>query len=158
MPEHLPFQVRLTAKRIDQGTVSRPRHGVHREIPTPQILFKGDFGAGMTLEALVTGTRLALGAGQRVLLAGLRMQKHREITAHLAIAEIDHRLGRRPHHHPVALAHRAAEQLIADRAADQIYVHGSNPASSARKGAGDLVRDPTGHAPGIAALGAEVES
>jgi predicted aminopeptidase len=51
------------------------------------------------------------------------MQENREIAADLAIAGVPHRLWSRPDDDPVALADRPAQQLIANRAADQIDFH-----------------------------------
>jgi predicted aminopeptidase len=51
------------------------------------------------------------------------MQEHREIAADLAIAGIPHGLWRCADDDPVALAHRPVEQLVTNRAADQIDFH-----------------------------------
>jgi hypothetical protein len=54
---------------------------------------------------------------------GLRMQKHGEIPADLAVTQTQHLCCGTSDNHPVALAHRQAEQRIADRTADEESVH-----------------------------------
>src|SRR5690606_9631351 len=71
-------------------------------------------------EATVAAAALTLGARQRVLLAGVRMQEHREIAPHRAEAGVEHLLRGGTYHHPVAVAGRLAQQFVADRAADKI--------------------------------------
>jgi len=51
------------------------------------------------------------------------MQEHREVAADLAKARIEHLLRRRADHDPVPLGDCPAEQLVANRAADQIDFH-----------------------------------
>jgi predicted aminopeptidase len=58
-----------------------------------------------------------------VFLAGLGVQEDREVAPDLAVAEVQHLLRRRADYDPVALADRPAEQLVANRAADQIDFH-----------------------------------
>ena len=88
-----------------------------------QVVLERDVGRKLQLEAAIARPGLALGAGERVLLAGLGVQEHREVPADLAVAEVQHLLRRCADHDPVALADRPAEQLVANRAADQIDFH-----------------------------------
>src|SRR6185436_17269539 len=75
------------------------------------------------LEATITGTGLALGAGERVFLAGLRMQEHRKILADRLEAACQQIFGARADDHPVPLPRGQTEQLIAHSAADEIDLH-----------------------------------
>jgi predicted aminopeptidase len=58
-----------------------------------------------------------------MLLAGVGMQEDREIAPDLLEARVQHLFGRRTDDHPVAFADRPAEQLVANRASDQIDFH-----------------------------------
>ena len=53
------------------------------------------------------------------------MQKYRKFTTNRPIAGTLHVGGRAADHDPVALGHSAAKQLVPDRSADQIDLHGS---------------------------------
>ena len=79
---------------------------------------------GVEREAGVARSDLALGARQRVLLAGSRMQEHREILADAPVAFALELFGRRADDDPVALLDRQAEQRVTYGAADLIYLHG----------------------------------
>ena len=77
----------------------------------------------MELESAIAWTGLALGACERMFLAGLGMQEYREVAANLAKARVEHLLRSSADHDPVALADWPAEQAVANRAADQIDFH-----------------------------------
>jgi hypothetical protein len=77
------------------------------------------------LEARVAAAALALRAGEGVFLLRLRVQEHREVAPHLRVARVEHRPWRGADHYPVAFAYGKAEQFIADRAADQVALHGA---------------------------------
>ena len=77
----------------------------------------------MELEAVVPRGRLALGAGERHLFAGLRMQKDREVAPDRPVAQGKQFLGARADDDPIAIVHRHAEQAVAHRAADDIGLH-----------------------------------
>ena len=66
---------------------------------------------------------LALGPRQRVLLAGIGMQEHREVATHGLEASRFHPGLGGAYHHPVAIAGRQAQQPVAYRAADEIDLH-----------------------------------
>jgi len=108
---------------IDQCPVGRAGHGIDGEVATAQIVFQGDVRVGLDLETPMSLAMLALGSGQRVFLAGPRMQEHGEITPHLAITLSAHLRCSGAHHHMVPFVHRQAQQFVPDCAADQKGVH-----------------------------------
>jgi hypothetical protein len=57
-------------------------------------------------EAVITGRGLALGAGQRILLVGIRVQEHRKILADRPEAARQQIVRRGADHHPVAFPDR----------------------------------------------------
>src|SRR5690606_22980651 len=71
-------------------------------------------------EAAVAVTTLALGSGQRVFLAGVRVQEYREVLPDRAEAGLQQLVRRGADHYPVAFMPGHAQQLIADGAANQI--------------------------------------
>ena len=101
-----PYAACLYSYRIDSNITPR------------QILLQRHIRRGMHGKAVVARPGLALGAGQRIFLMGLRVQKHREIAPHRQVALRQQLLGRGPHHHPVAVFHRQAQQGIPDCAAN----------------------------------------
>jgi hypothetical protein len=88
-----------------------------------QVLLQRDVGAGVEGEATIATAALALGAGQGVLLARLRVQEYREIGANRAVAEFQHLFCTGADHDPVHFTDWAAEQAIADCAADFVDLH-----------------------------------
>ncbi|MGF6370395.1 hypothetical protein OKW40_003145 [Paraburkholderia sp. RAU6.4a] len=124
------LQVSLAVERIDDGAgqlavrAHLARHRVDRQIAAREVFFERHVGRIEKLEAVIAGRRLALGARERVLLLRLRMQEYRKVLAHRPIALRDHLLGCCSHHHVVAVLHRHAEQLVADRATYCIDIHG----------------------------------
>ena len=117
------LKIGAPAPGIDQATLGVLGHGVDAEVAPAQVLLQRDRGIGVEDEAGVAAPGLALGARQRVLLATLRVQEHREILAHRTETRGKHVLGRAAHHHPVALAYGASEQPVAHRPAHQVGVH-----------------------------------
>ena len=83
--QDLGFKVGPASIRVDDYAIAIFGHGIDRDVPTRQILFEGHRGVGVHRKAVIAVTALALGAGQRIFLLGLGMQKHREILAHLGI-------------------------------------------------------------------------
>ena len=63
---------------------------------------------------MVTGCGLSLGTGQRILFAGLRMQKHRKILANLLVPLVKQLVGCRAHDAPVPFANGKAKALVTD--------------------------------------------
>ena len=70
-------------------------------------------------KAFVAGGGFALGAGQRVFLAGCGVQEHGEVFAHRCEAFGHHLFGCAAHHHPIAVCTMDAQQGIAHRTTDQ---------------------------------------
>ncbi|MNL49239.1 hypothetical protein D3C87_1721580 [compost metagenome] len=129
MPEQPRGQIALAAIRVDDradqlaGIVHGLRHRVDGQVAPDQVVFQRDIGRAVEREALVAGSRLALGTRERVLLLGARMQEDREVLAHGLVAGRLH-LGRRgAHHHVVAVLAWLAQQLVADGAAHGIDLH-----------------------------------
>lgn len=120
MPEDARRDILRPVVRVDQGAVLGAGHGIHGQVAAPQVFFKRDFGCAEYLEALVAARRFALGPGEGILLAGRRVQKYRKVLAHRLIAELDHELRRGSHYDMIAVAHRQAEQFVAQRTADYI--------------------------------------
>ena len=96
------------------------RHRVDREVAALEVVLQRHVGRGEELEAAIAAAVLALGARERVFLVRVRMQEHREVLADGHVARGEHHLGRGADHHPVAVGDRAAEQLVAHRAADAV--------------------------------------
>ena len=123
MAQDALLEIALAAIGIDERAVLGLRHGVDRQIPPAQILLQRDVGRRMHGKSLISTPALALGARERVLLVGLRMQEHREILADGLEAEPLHLLRGRADDDVVAVLHRQAEQLVAHGAADDIGFH-----------------------------------
>jgi len=123
MAQHAALEVGTPAVGVDEPSVGGARHGVDGEVAPREVLLQRDRRREVGGEAVVAGRDLALEARQRVLLVRLGMQEDREIAADGAEALRFEIGGRRAHHHPVPLAHRATEQLVAYRAADQIGLY-----------------------------------
>ena len=133
MPQDLGLQVALSSIRVHDpalpgggggmGQRLGYRHGIDGEVAAGQVVFERHIGRGLYRKALVAPRRLAFGAGQRVFLAAVRVQKHREVLADRQVTLCGHGFGRAAHHHPVAVAHVVAHQGIAYRTADDKDVH-----------------------------------
>jgi hypothetical protein len=72
---------------------------------------------------VVAGTRLALGARERVLFARLRMKEHREVAADREIAEGEKLAGIGADDDPVAISDASTEQSITNRTTHEITLH-----------------------------------
>ena len=116
-------KVALAAAGVDQRAVLGARDRVDGEVAALQVFFERDLGRGMTDEAGVAVARLALGARERVFLAGVRMQEHREVTPDRAKAAREHLFGGAADHDPVAVLDRQPEQGVAHRPADNVGLH-----------------------------------
>ncbi len=133
VPEQLRAQIRLPAERIDDRPDERAvrahfaRHRVDRQVAPHEILLERDVGRVIELEAVIAGRRLAFGARERVFLVRIRMQEHRKILADRPEALRGHLLGRRADDDVIAVAHRQAEQCVADRAAHRVELHRDGP-------------------------------
>ena len=113
---------RCAAVRIDQRPCVVARHRVDREVAPREVLLERHVRRGEELEAAIAAAVLALGARQRVFLARLRMQEHREVAADRPVAGREQHLRRARRRRPSRGRRRAAEQLVAHRAADAVDV------------------------------------
>src|SRR5205823_3516300 len=90
-------------------------HGVDGEIAPLQILLQGHLGRGLRREAAIAGRDLALAPRERVLLASLRMQEHRELAPHRQVTGALQLLRLRPDPHPPPALRAHLEQVRAAR-------------------------------------------
>jgi len=121
--QHARVEVAFTAERIDEGTGLVQRHRIDREVAPRQILLERDFGRGMEDKTVIPRRGLALGARQCIFLVCLRMEKNREVLAYRPETRGDQLVRGCAHDDPVAIPVGAAEQLIADAAADDVGLH-----------------------------------
>src|SRR5690606_33710051 len=122
MTQQAGLQVLLPPIGIDDLTLVIHGHGVDGQVAALQVLLQGDRGVGVEGEAAVAVTTLALGSGQRVLLAGVRVQEYREVLPDRAEAGLQQLIRRGADHYPVAFMPGHAQQLVTDGAADQIGI------------------------------------
>ena len=108
VPQHAGREVAGAAVGIDQRAVGAARHRVDRQVAPREVVLERHLGRREELEAAVALAVLALGARERVLLARLGVQEHREIAPDRPVARRQHRLGRRADDDPVAVDDRAA--------------------------------------------------
>ena len=97
------LQITLAAERIDQTAIRIPGDGIDGQVPSRQVFFQRDPGVKINRKAMVTMALFAFGAGQRVLLTGVGMQKNRERCSDLAKAPGKQFLRLAAHHNPVPL-------------------------------------------------------
>jgi hypothetical protein len=102
MTQPAAFEIVEAMIGIDQPALAVAGHGVDSQIAAQQIVFQPHLGRGVEAEAMIARRGLAFGTGQRVFLAGLRMQKYRKILADRLKAARQQLLRRRADHHPVA--------------------------------------------------------
>ncbi len=122
--QHPRLDVTRAAPGIDQrAAVLVAGDGIDGEVAALQVLFQRHRRIGVDDEAAVAAPALALGARQRVFLAGMRVQEHREVAADGLEATCLHLLLGGADHHPVAVARIQPQQPVADRAADQVGLH-----------------------------------
>ena len=121
MAQHAALQIRLAAEGVDQR-VAVLGDGVDGEVAAGEVL-RQRHASRLPGEALVARAGFALGAGERVLLAGPRMQEDWKVAPDLPKAALLHLFWRGAHNHPIALAYRSAQQFVAHRAANEIGLH-----------------------------------
>ena len=125
MPQHAGFEIVRAAKGIDQIPVVVACNGIDGEIAALEILLERNVRCRVDGEAGVAWAGFTLGAGERVFLVRLRMEKDREVLTHRAIPELQHFLRAAAHDDVIVVLDRQTQQLIADRAADSKDLHGS---------------------------------
>ena len=123
MAQHLGGEVALAAVRIDQRAALVLGDRVDREIAARQVVLERHAPVGVELEAVIARAGLSFGAGQGMLLARLRMEEDREIAADGQVPGGAELVGIGADDDPVAVAHRASDQLVAHRAAHQEAFH-----------------------------------
>src|SRR3990167_6676367 len=126
MAEQACFKIALAAVggiQLAQGVFG---HGVNGQVTANQVVFDADVRAGEEGEATVALAGFALGAGEGVFLARLRMEKHREVVADRAKTLGQHLFNRSANYQPVDVGDRLAEQAVAHGAADLVNLHGSS--------------------------------
>ena len=121
--EHARVEVAPSSPGIDQSAVVSPRDRVDREIAALEILLERNGCARVELEARVAAAYLALGARERIFVAGDRMQEDGEVLADAPISLRKQLVGRSADDDPVALLDRQAEQGVAYRPADLVDFH-----------------------------------
>jgi hypothetical protein len=121
--QHVVAQVGHAAEGVHQRAVLVLGDGVHRQVAPAQVVFERHRRVGMNGEAAIAGRGLALGAGQRMLLARGRVQEHREVAPDRRVALRQHLLDGGAHHDPVAVAGRGAQQAVPNCAADLVDLH-----------------------------------
>jgi len=106
VPQHSRREVGAARPRVDDGAVGRPRDRVDREVAALEVLLERHRAGRVEFEPRVARRGFALRARERVLLAGLRVQEHREIFADAAEALRRELVGRRADDDPIALLDR----------------------------------------------------
>ena len=123
MPQDFGRNIALTVEGVDQRAVVSSGDGVDGQIAAGEVVFKCDVGCRMESEAVVAVAGLALGTRQGVLLVRLRVQEDREIPPDRPEAAGKHFFGRGTDDHVIAVVAGAAEQFIADSAANDENLH-----------------------------------
>ena len=126
MAQQARVEVALAAVGVVQLALGVFGHGVDGQIAANQVVFDADLRAGEEGEAAVALAGFALGAGEGVFLAGVRVEKHREVVTDRAKALGQHLCNRGANHQPVDVADRLAEQAVAHGAADFVNLHGNS--------------------------------
>ena len=127
MAQYFGLQISLAVVRVKNVTSARPvcgsSYGIDSEVTPCQVFFQRDIGRGVHHKATVAHTALALGAGQRVFLVGLGVQKDGEVFAHGRKAARGHGFGCRANDHPVGVMKRTLQQAVAHGTADLVNLH-----------------------------------
>jgi hypothetical protein len=123
MAEDTPRQIVDAMVGVKQRTIGGARYGVDRQVATRQVLGQADFGSSAKGKSPVARPGLALGARQRILLVGGRVQEDRKVLADGPEASGQHLFGGRPDDHVVTILDRQAEQFVANRPTDGKDLH-----------------------------------
>src|SRR5947207_562679 len=121
MPQDSRTQVRLAAVRVDQRAILIARHRIDREVASRKIVGKRHLGRCEELETAIATSVFALGARERVFLAGIGMQEYGEVAADGLVSRRRQHLGRGADDDPIAVAVLASQKLIANRATYAVY-------------------------------------
>jgi len=121
MAQNTLLQVTLPPKGVNQLAIFIPRHGVNGQITARQVFLERDARVKINSKAMVTMSMLALGAGQCVFLARIRVQEDRKRGANLAEITVQKFIRSAANNNPVSFLVRHAQDFIAHSPADQIY-------------------------------------
>ena len=127
MAQDAGAQVGDPAVRIDQGPVVVARDRVDRQVASRKIRFERHVGRRMEDKAAIAPAAFALGPCQCVLVVRLRMQEDWKVAADRPVAGGHHLFGRGAYNDEIVIGDRAAEKLVANRAADAVDLHGLGP-------------------------------
>ena len=119
-----PFgQIAPSAVGVGQRALGIAGDGVDGEVAARQVFFECHGRIGVKNEAGVARRRLAFGAGQRVFLAGARVEEDRKILADRLVALGQQHFRGGAHHHPVVILDRQAKEFVADGTANAVNLH-----------------------------------
>ena len=121
--QHTRLQVTAPSIGIDDFARRRLCHRIDGEIAAAQIVLESHVGGKLRRKTPIPEPHFALEAGKRVFLVRFRMQKDGEFAPNRLVAVTLEFLGTSAHDDPVALVHRAPEQAIPNRAANQVDFH-----------------------------------
>ncbi len=105
-PRPIDTEANIGVMEKDNVNIVVHGHGVDGQVAALQVFFKGNVGCGVKGETAITLAALAFGAGQRIFLAGLRVQKYRKVLADRAKALLQQLLGCGADHYPVMFVPR----------------------------------------------------
>ena len=131
--QHALFEISPSPMRVDQPAIRGLGHGINSQVTSGEILFEGHIGRELGDESAITRSGLALETRERIFLAALRVQEHREVTADGRKAPGLELLRSGADHHPVAFGDGAAQQCVAHCATDEIDVHALMLAQACRQ-------------------------
>jgi hypothetical protein len=115
--------VRIDDVAADIAVFDRLRHRVDREVTPREVFLERDVRREARGEAVVAGTGLAFGPGERVLVAGLRMQEDGKVLADGTVTEREQVVGLGADDHVVAFGKGPSEQRVPHGAAHQVRFH-----------------------------------
>ncbi len=124
MTQQSALEVGLPAVGIDQGAVLVFGDCIDGQIAASEVVFEAHPAIDLECEPGVAMPALAFASRQRVLVAGARIEKHREVAPDTAETARQHLALGGADDYPVTLEWLDSEQTIAHRAADQVRLHG----------------------------------
>src|SRR5450759_277757 len=123
MAQDTRLKISAAAIRIDELARGTLRDRIDRKIAALEILLQSDLRGEARAEPSVAGSDFGFQARESIFLVRLRMQEYRKVPTDGDVAEFLKIRGTGADHHPVALAHGHAQELITDGAADQVDLH-----------------------------------
>ena len=127
MAQDTSLEITVATVRIDDVAAAivafdRLRHRVDREVTPREVFLERHVGGEARGKTVIASTGLALGPGERVLVAALRMQEDGKVLADRAVAERKQVVGPGDDH-VVAFGEGPSEQRVAHRSAHQVSFH-----------------------------------